>query len=70
MEAPTAAIFRYQPANLMIRSAPSKSSREGVTGADGEGGGGGGEQAGGSTNARKIGGREAVEIWAVVSTIH
>jgi hypothetical protein len=56
----------------MIRSAPSKSSREGVTGADGEGGGGGGggEQTGGSTNARKIGGREAVEIWAVVSTIH
>jgi hypothetical protein len=39
----------------MIRSAPSKSSREGVTGADGEGGGGGGggEQTGGSTNARK-----------------
>jgi hypothetical protein len=29
MEAPTAAIFRYQPANLMIWFAPSESSRAG-----------------------------------------
>ena len=30
MEAPTAAIFRYQPANLMIWFGPSESSRAGV----------------------------------------
>jgi hypothetical protein len=29
MEAPTAAIFRYQPANLIISLSPSKSSEAG-----------------------------------------
>jgi hypothetical protein len=64
MEAPTAEIFRYQPANLMIWFARSESSRAGVAGAN-CGGGGGFEVAGDAGAFRRA---EADESWPLKLT--